>query len=161
SVMPGKPVVNEGVVSVQDVDDAAVLAHDALKEQSRLAVERQAQVAVEIRRLRLGAIQLAKVEPFRCEILDERFRFRLCQHASGLCFKHSRMRKLSCDGQVQQRVIRNTAPQEEGQPRRDFEIAQSIRCALRQIRWNVLHAKNELRVDEYPRKRALDAAIKV
>ena len=48
AVVPGQALVQERVVGVEQIDDAAILAHDALEEQLRLLLERLAQVVVEV-----------------------------------------------------------------------------------------------------------------
>ena len=47
--MERQPFVDERVVSGQQIEDAAILAHDAVEEHLDLALERPAQTVVEVR----------------------------------------------------------------------------------------------------------------
>ena len=47
-VVPRQPFVHEREVGVEQIDDAAIFAHDGAEQQLRLALEGLPQVAVEI-----------------------------------------------------------------------------------------------------------------
>ena len=49
------------------------------------------------------------------------------EHAPHLLLEHGRIAQRSAHRRVQQLVVRNAAPQEERQPRREVEIAEAIR----------------------------------
>jgi hypothetical protein len=62
-------------------------------------------------------------------------------------------------GDVDQLVIRNAAPEEEREPRGQIEIAQAIGRAGGDACRFTFEPEQELRVDQQPRQRALDAAL--
>ena len=73
--MLGKPLVHERVVCRQQIENAAILADDALEEQLDFTLERVAQVVVEVGEQvhdRLGGLQRANTQPLSREIGDER-----------------------------------------------------------------------------------------
>ena len=66
AVVPGEPLVHEGVVRAEQVERAAVFADDALEEQLGLASKRLAQVVVEVGELpRVGTRrgEVAQIQP--------------------------------------------------------------------------------------------------
>ena len=74
-VVARQPLVHEGVVRGQQVDDAPVVADLIVEQQFRFALEGVAQVVVELRELR--AIrrrdpQIAQVQPLGDEVAHER-----------------------------------------------------------------------------------------
>ena len=74
-VMPRQPLVDERVIGVQQIQHAAVFAHDALEEQLRLAAHGLAQVVVEIGKVSksgLIVLQIAQEQPLAGEIVDQR-----------------------------------------------------------------------------------------
>ncbi len=72
-------------------------------------------------------VDAAQIQPLGGEIVDERSgRARIGQHAPHLLFQDCRSRELSALGQVEQAVVGNAAPQEKGQARGDFHVAQTI-----------------------------------
>ena len=81
------------------------------------------------------------------------------QHAAGLLLEHSRLVQLALDRHVEQRIVGNAAPQEEREPRREFEIADAIRLALDGVRRLALEAEHEPRIDEHTRETLFDAGI--
>ena len=69
--MPRQPLVDERVVRVHQVEHAAILAHDAVEEQLRLALEGLPQVVVEVgidEQVRIPVAQLAQEQPLSGEI---------------------------------------------------------------------------------------------
>ena len=75
AVVAGEPLVEERVVGGEQIDHAAVFAHDALEEQLRLTEERLPQRIVEIGELvRVGkdALHVPKLEPLPGEVRHER-----------------------------------------------------------------------------------------
>ena len=69
--MPGEPFIHEGVVRRHQIQNVAVLAHDALEKQRCLALESLPQIVVEIGKLlrkRLHVFQIPKIQPLRSEV---------------------------------------------------------------------------------------------
>ena len=75
--------------------------------------------------------QPAKAEPLIGEVVDERARTRVGQHAPDLLVEHRGVAKLVLRGEVQQLIVRNAAPQEERQPRGQVEVADRGRLRRR------------------------------
>jgi len=125
----GQPVVQETVVGIHQIGDGPVLAHHRAQEQLGLGGEGFAQRGIELRiRLGIGCglVQLAQVQPLHGEIVDQRVRPRIGQQALHFTIQHLGLVQLVLRRQVQQPVIRDRAPQEEGQPRREIEIIDAI-----------------------------------
>ena len=91
AVVLRQPLVDERVVGGQQIEHAAVLAHDALEKQLGLAPERLPQVVVEVRKdseFGHDAAEIAQLQPLAGEIADERLRPRIGQHAPHLLRQH-------------------------------------------------------------------------
>ena len=87
AVVPRQPLVDERVVGVEQVEHAAVLRDDALEEQLRFLAERLPQLVVEVRevaRRRHVALQVAQQQPLAGEVVGERPRLRVGEHAHDL-----------------------------------------------------------------------------
>ena len=136
AVVPRQTFVDERVVGVQQIDDAAVLADGARDEQLGFALEglQQAQVVVRIEiRIDDYLVDAPQIQPLRREIVDQRVgRARVGQHPAHFLLEHRTDRKLSALRQPEQPIVRDAAPQEERQPRSQVEIAEdSCRCGSR------------------------------
>ena len=86
-VVPGQPLVEERVLAVEEVQDAAVLADDALEEQLALPAHREAQVVLEGgEALAVGGhrLQRPELQPLAAERLHQRPRLGVLQHAADL-----------------------------------------------------------------------------
>jgi hypothetical protein len=83
----GQPLVHERVVGRQQLEHAPVLADLAADEELGLALQRLAQVVVELGervRIRSGAAHVAQVQPLVGEVGDQRLGARVGQHAPQL-----------------------------------------------------------------------------
>ena len=93
--MPRQPLVDERVVRGQQVEDAAVLAHDAVEEQLRLAPERLPQVVVEVRELVLSrapcSAGCAAAATGPAKLSTSASRLRVGQHPPHLLLEHRRL----------------------------------------------------------------------
>ncbi len=66
-------------------------------------------------------------QPVGEEIVDQRLaRARIGEHARDLLLQHRRLMQFPADRQVQQRVVRNAAPQKERQSRSQLDIGNTI-----------------------------------
>ncbi len=130
--MPREPFVDKRIVGAQEIDDAAILADRAADEQLRFTLEglQQAEVVVGIPILIDDHfLDAAQIQPLRGEIVDERIaRARIAQHPPHLTRERRRIRQLPALRQREQPIIRDTAPDEEREARRNFDVAQSRRC---------------------------------
>ena len=119
-VMRGEPLVQKRIVGRQQLHDAAVVVHLAADKQLGLLLHRVAQVLVEFRvQLRVGddARELAQLEPSAGEIIDQRAGPRIAKHAAHLLLQRSGTAQRSANCGVPQLVVRDAAPQKEGQAR--------------------------------------------
>ena len=161
-VMPGQALVDERVVGRHQVEDAAVLVHDGREEELGLLAEGLAQVVVEVRELvgvRRDGAEVAQMQPLAGEVLDERGAACVRQHPPHLGAQHRRLAQAALGGQRQQFLVGNRAPQEERQPRRQFEIADGPRLSGREAGGVVLDAEDERRAREQAAQRQLDAGV--
>src|SRR5260370_34499190 len=71
-------LIQKGVVSVDEIQDAAILAHDTGKKHFGFSPHRQAEVFVEFRKslpIRVHRFKLAHLQPLSAEVLDQSVRF--------------------------------------------------------------------------------------
>ena len=99
------------------------------------------------------------MQPLRREVVDERPRPRVGHHAPDFSFEHHRLVQPAGDRHVQQLIVGNAAPQEEGQPRRQLEIADAIRRVRRDAGRIRLDAEEEVGAHQHARQGHLDAGV--
>src|SRR5207247_5346097 len=161
-VMPRQPLVDERVVGAQEIDNTAVLADDAPGEELGFPVERLAQVVVEVRKrlgIRRHVPHVPQEEPLPGEVVHERAGAVVGEEPAHLLLQHLRMPQLASDRDVEQFVVRNAAPDEEGQARGQLDVAEPIRDGGRGL-WRILFdSEQEVDRDQNPSKRRLDAAL--
>ena len=75
------------------------------------------------------------------------------------CVEHGGVGEAALRGEAQQFLVRDAAPEEERQPRRQLEVADAVDRAGAQARRLLLEAVDELRIDEDARERVLDAGL--
>src|SRR5262245_4233240 len=169
--MPREPFVHEGVVGAQQIEDAAILAERASEQQPRFLFEGLEQALVEIR-IDIGIddhfTNPTQVQPLSRKVVDERSRrARIVEHALHLLLEHRGLRQLSALGGIEQPLVRNAVPQEKGQARCEFEIAQWI-CPSRSTgrtrtptrRGITMDTQQEIGIDEHPFERELNPGVK-
>ena len=91
--MAREPLVEERVLRVEKLQDAAVLPHDALEEPLGLLAHRHAQVLIEVGKLldvRLDVLERAELQPLSAELPHQRRGPRVLQHAPHLGRQHVR-----------------------------------------------------------------------
>ena len=91
AVVPGEPLVDEGVIRRQQILHAAVFLDDAGEEQFDFAPERLAQRAVEIGEQvhhRLAGGDAADIQPLAGEVPHQRLRTRIGDHAIDLLLQY-------------------------------------------------------------------------
>ena len=162
AVVACEPLVDEGVVGVEQIQHAAVLVQGAGQEQRGLLPERLDQVVVEVgERYRVAGhvLQVAQVQPLDGEVVDERPRARLGQHAPDLRLQHRRGGQRALLGRIEQRLVRDAAPEEERQARGDLHVAQAVRLSGGGTGGVAFHAQEEIGVDEHPLQRELDTGV--
>src|SRR4029453_2820959 len=162
SVMLRQPLVHEAVVRRHEIENATIPVDDALEEQLHLTDHRPAQVVVEVReleRVRYLVAKIAEIEPLSREIAHERFGLWIRQHAPNLSIEHCRILQLTALGHVEQRFVRNAAPQEERQTRRERSIGKAVdrpRSDSGRIRFD---AQQKLGAGKYAAQGHVDATV--
>ena len=99
------------------------------------------------------------MEPLRREVAHQRFAARIGQHAPHLAAEDGRIRQRSALGRVEQLFIGDAAPQEERQARRELQVAERVHLSRRSAGRVLLHAQEEVRIDEQSFQRELDAGV--
>ena len=162
AVVPGEPLVDEGVVGVEEVEHAAVVAQGAGEKQGRLVPECLDEVVVEVgirHRVALDVLEVAQVQPLHGEVVDERPGPQVGEHAPDLLVEDRRIAQPARLRRVEQGVVGDAAPEEKGEPRGDLDVAQPVRRAQGRRRRIALDAEQEVGVDEHPLERELDAGV--
>src|SRR5262245_49657278 len=125
--MFGQPLIQESVVRVQQIEEAAVLVQNALNKEFGLAAERLPQSLVEVWEdvgVRRDGLKISEVQPLPAEVADEGLRARVVEHPAGLLSQDELVFQFALLGQIQQLVVRDAAPQEEREARGEFKIVQ-------------------------------------
>jgi hypothetical protein len=160
--MTREAFVDERVIGRQEIQDAAVLLDDAREEELRLALEALSQVVVEVRieiRIRLDGLEIAQVQPLSREILDERGSARIAEHSAHLRLEHARLVQAALLGEIEQRLVGDTAPDKERQPRRELDVAHEVRGADGDVRRLDFGAKHEGGARQHAPERKLDPSL--
>jgi hypothetical protein len=160
-VVGGETLVEERVVGVEQLPHAPVLPKNARDEQLGLPPEGLAQGVVEMaKQKRVGLLQVhvSEKEPLRGEVLHERIRFRVGQHAPDLGIQDVRVAQLPRFGPIEQLRVRKTAPEKEGQPRGQLEIAEGVGGPVGAGPF-ALDPEQELRAHQKALERFLDPEI--
>ena len=157
-----QPFVDKGVIRGQQIQDAAILANHAAEEQFHFVLVGRPQVVVEIGKQihhRLATLERPYAQPLASEVGDQRFRFRIRQHAPHLLVEYGWILELALCSQVDQFVVGNAAPQEKGQPRSQRQIVDAVVLAGSDAGWFQLAAIYKFRIHQHPLKRRFDAVI--
>ena len=161
-VVPREPLVHEGVIRADEIEHAAVFAHDRLEKHFRLAFHRRAQRPVPIREgfcVRLHDFQIAQLQPLTGEVFHQLAGLRIGQHAPhlrGQIFAQSPALRLGVEG-----VVGHRAPQEIGQARGQRPLADGSR-GLGVIRLGLqLAAEKKMRRDKDRGQRGLHRLFEV
>ena len=129
AVVHRQALVEEGVVRGQQLEHAAIAAQHAVDEQPQFLLEHRAGIQQaarvgELASVRSDLVQLGEVEPLEREIVAQRLGPRVGKHPAHLSGQHVGIAEARFGGELQEFLIRQTAPQEEGQTRRQLQIAQ-------------------------------------
>ena len=104
-------------------------------------------------------LELAQEQPLPGDVVHQRLSARIGQHPARLLLEHRGIGEPAGAGQLQQLIVRNAAPEEEGKSRRQLEIADPVHRASRQVGRLVFEAEDELRIDEHARQGVLDPGL--
>src|SRR5688572_6714379 len=155
-------LVDERVVGRQELVDAQVLAHDVLEQELGLAPHGATQVVVEVRELldvRPRALQVAQEQPLAREILDERRRSWIGEHAADLLIENALVAQFVLPSELEELVVGRRAPQEEREARRERRVVQRIQRARRDAGRVGLLAEQELRARQNHAQRGLNTGV--
>ena len=129
-VVMGQPLVHERVVGVQELQHTSVLADVVVEKEPGLLFHGLAKVVAVLQVdvvLQEPVVQFAELQPLTGEVFHERLAGSgAVQHAPDLLAKDRRFGEPVRPGLVEKRLVRNAAPQEEGEPGRDLQVAQRI-----------------------------------
>ncbi len=106
AVVLRQALVDKRVIRVDQIGDRPVFMDNAADEQLHFLRHRAAQIVVEIGELgghRNLRLQGAQSEPLAGQVVDERFRFRIGQHALHFAFQHGGLVQLVLRGQREER----------------------------------------------------------
>src|SRR5687767_8907973 len=120
----------------------SILAQHAVEEELGLLPEGLPQVVVEVpveRRIGIDRIDVAQAQPLAGEVRREVERAPVGQHPARLLLELSGLTEPPAHGGIEQFVVRDAAPQEERQPRGQFEIADAVDTARRHFLWVAFH----------------------
>ena len=149
--MLGEPLVEERVVGLNEVQNHAVFPKERLEVEFRFTSKGFAEVVVEIgeeAKIWREGLQVPQVEPLRGEVLDQTAGTPIGQHPAHLALQDLRPMQFTPLGDAQKLFIRNATPEEERQPRGQFEVANSVGRRRRHVGGIALDAKKEFRTDE-------------
>ena len=156
--------IEERVVRLDESAHAAILAQHAVEEELGFLPEGLPQVVVEVPK-KIGAwndrVDIAQPQPLSGEIRREVERAAIGEHPARLLLELSGLTQLAPNGGVEQLIVRDAAPQEERQSRRQFEIADSVDTARRYFLRVAFHAEQELRVGEHSAQRRCDSSVEI
>jgi hypothetical protein len=111
----GQALVHEGVLAVDEVEDAAVLAHDAVEEELGLPPHGEPQAVVEVRiALAVGRRRLepAELEPLSGEAFHEGLGLLVREHAAHLRAHDLRLAQSVALGAAQELLVGHARPEE-------------------------------------------------
>src|SRR5688572_27019486 len=128
--MPGKLLVDERVVGIEQLEHAAILLQRGGYEQFRFSFERRHQRQIVIRvalRIDDDLPHAAEIQPLRGEITDERLARSWIRKQPGyLLLEDLRVAQFAFLRQREQFVVRNAGPQKEGDTARKLDVGQPV-----------------------------------
>ena len=131
-------------------------------EQLGLLPERLPQAVVEVGEdvdVGLETVEVPEVQPLAGEVPHECPRPSIGEHAPHLRLQHLRLAEPLRRRQLEQLVVRDAAPEEERQARRQGEVVDAVQRVRRRAGWIALDSEQELRADEQPFDCPLNAGI--
>ncbi len=161
AVQDGQPFVEVGVVGGQQVDHVLILAEDAIDEHLQLGQIDRARVAGirEDVHVRIDLGQLAHSQPLVREVGSQRLGPGIGQHAVNLLLEDARVTQMPRHRDVEQLLIGRAAPQEERQPRGEFEIGDLVGAAGAHVLRSRLRAIQEEGARENCRQPVADSLV--
>ena len=127
AVVLGQPAVEHGEVGGDEVRQAQVVLQHLVEEQLRLLDHRHLQHVVEFGvedGVGRGGVDVAQAEPLADEVLGERRRLGVLQHALDLLAERVGLVQFPLLGEREQFLVGHRAPQEVGQPAGQGEVVE-------------------------------------
>ena len=158
--MSRQPLVDERVVGRQQIEHAAVLAHDALEEQLGLAPERLPQVVVEVRehdRFGTASCRLRRYSHCPAKLLTSASDRRIGQHPADLLLEHRRVLQLALAATSSSSSSGMLLHRKNDSRAGELQIAECDRRSREPRLRIALDAEHEFGVNQQPLQRDLDA----
>src|SRR5262249_28384667 len=109
--------------------------------------------------IRRRETKIAKLQPLAGEVFDQRLGATIRKHPANLLLEHFGTPQAAALSQIEQHLVWNAAPEEEGQTRGELEIRRGVRLGSRDGGGLPLDAEQEVRADEHLLKRELNARL--
>ena len=125
--MLGQPAVEHGEVGGDEIRQAQVVLQHFVEEQQRLLDHRHLEHVVELRVegwVGRGGVDVAQAEPLADEVLGERRRLGVLEHALDLPAERVGLVQLALLGEGEQFLVGHRTPQEIGQPAGQGEVVE-------------------------------------
>src|SRR6266496_3395054 len=129
AVMSSQPFVQEGKISVEEIQNAAVFLDDRFKEKLGLLEHRRAEGFIEGGEqagVRRGGFQAAQFQPLAGKVINQGVRFSVLQHPANLRFQDRLFVQLILPSLLEQLVVGHAAPQEVGKPAGQLKIIDGV-----------------------------------
>src|SRR5579885_3038188 len=146
-------LIEERFIRCQQVDRAAVLLQLGVQKQLGFRDEGRPQVVVEPGEL--GAVRIeqpyvAGLQPVFEEIVHQRStRARIGEQARHLLLQDRGLVQLALDGEIEEGIVGDAAPQEEREARGELDIRNPVDAARRYAGWVELTAEKKIRSEEH------------
>ncbi len=160
--MAREALVEEREVGAEQIERAAVLVEVRLEEEIGFLLKGLAEIVFEVGKgigVRRVRAQVPDVEPLAGEVADEGAGARIREHPTDLPLDAGGRLQLSLFRGLQQRIVRDAAPQEEGEARGQLDVADSVRRRGRNPLRILFDPEDELRAHENAPERELDSRI--
>src|SRR5204863_7100082 len=109
------------------------------------------QIIIEVRKeaqVRRQRFQIAQVKPLLGKIADQVSGTRIREHSPHLPLEHAGLMELAANRSLEQLIVRDAAPQEEGKARRQRQIADAINRVRRRSSGVLFDSEQELGADQ-------------
>ena len=143
AVVLRQPLVDEGVVRIEELEQAAVLPHDRPEELLGLPAHRSSQVVVEpgeSASIGRGLLEPAQLKPLAGEVFDKCPRLVVLEHADGLRHDLRIGRQFAPGRGTKEPVVGHAAPEEGGESRGHLKVVERADLPSRRL---LLNAKQE------------------
>src|SRR5262249_57012699 len=106
-------------------------------------------------------MNIAQPQPLSREIRRQVERAAIGEHPARLLLELCGLAQLAPNGGVEQFIVRDAAPEEKRQSRRQLEIADPVDAVRRYLLWIAFQAEQKLRIGEHCAQRRCNSVVKV